>query len=71
MTVLHPAIFAAMTALSPTAPQPYTAIVEPNAGLRQASTVPLPVWMPQPKGPSSSSSTSSGTFTTLRSSATA
>lgn len=30
------------------------------------STVPAPVWMPQPSGPTSSSGISAGIFTTLR-----
>lgn len=67
----QPATTAAMTALSPTAPAPNTAMVLPSSGEREFSTPPAPVWMPQPSGPNSSSGTDGSTLTTLRSVATA
>ena len=66
MIFAHPAIRAAMMALMPTVPQPNTAIDEPNSGLSALSTVPAPVWMPQPIGATTARSTSSyGTLTAL------
>ncbi|VFT75075.1 Uncharacterised protein [Klebsiella aerogenes] len=61
----QPVNFAAMMALSPTAPQPNTTMDSPITGFRRLSTVPLPVWMPQPSGPSRVRSTSGSTTTAL------
>ena len=63
----QPATFAAMIALSPTPPTANTAMLWPGWASSARSTVPAPVWTPQPSGPSNSIGASSGTFTALRS----
>ena len=59
----QPAIFAAISADSPTAPTPNTAMLSPRSGFMALSTAPAPVWPLQASGPSSSSGASSRTFT--------
>ena len=67
MIVVAPTTFAAMMAESPTDPVPKTANEAPAGMASALITAPAPVWIPQAKGPSSSSGTSVGTLTTLRS----
>ena len=50
---LAPAIRAAITALKPTLPTPNTATDCPGRTWKSLRIAPAPVWMPQPKGPSS------------------
>ncbi len=45
-----PATLAAITAASPTEPEPNTAKDCPGRSLSAFSTAPAPVWMPQPSG---------------------
>ncbi len=59
-----------MTAATPTAPAPKTAIDEPGLGCSTLSTPPAPVWKPQPKGPARRRSSDGSIFTTARSGAT-
>src|ERR1700758_5474217 len=58
---------AAITADNPTAPAPATTTVDPGWTSSELNTAPAPVWTPQPSGPTSSTGTSGGNLTTLRS----
>ena len=62
---------AAITAARPTAPTPKIAIELPGSGRSTLNTAPAPVFTPQAKAAATSSGTSSGTFTTLPSVASA
>ena len=55
-----PTMRAAITAERPTPPAPNTARLEPAGGASALSTVPVPVWMPQPSGAASSNGMSAG-----------
>ncbi len=59
--VVHPVTRAAITAASPTAPAPVTAIEEPAGGRSSFRTDPAPVFTPQPSGARASSGTDAGT----------
>ena len=63
----QPAIFAAISADSPTAPTPNTANASPGCGCIVLSTAPAPVCPLQASGPSRSSGASLRTFTAKRS----
>ncbi|MNM97144.1 hypothetical protein D3C81_1096400 [compost metagenome] len=71
MMVVAPATRAASTALSPTAPPPNAAKLLPGVTFSELITAPAPVWMPQPKGPNSSSGAFGLTLTALFSRASA
>ena len=60
-----PSAAAAAIAASPTAPTPYTTRLSSFAGLITLSTVPAPVWKPQPYGASRVRSSSGSTLTQL------
>ena len=66
-----PTMRAAITAERPTPPTPNTARLEPAGGASALSTVPVPVWIPQPSGAASSNGMSRGSTTTLRAETTA
>jgi hypothetical protein len=70
MIVEQPAIAAASTAAMPTAPVPNTARLAPDGTASVFSTAPAPVWMPQPKGATTSSGMWLSIPITLRSRAT-
>ena len=55
-----PATLAPMIPDRPTAPVPATAIVPPRGTASELSTVPAPVCIPQPSGPTSSTGTPAG-----------
>ena len=67
MMIAAPTTRAAITALSPTLPAPKVTKLSPGPTFSAFITAPAPVWMPQPSGPSRSSGMSLGTFTTVRS----
>lgn len=69
MMSVHPFRLAAMMATEPTPPVPKIAIDEPACAFNTLMTAPAPVWIPHPRGPSNSSSTSSPTGTAFRSDA--
>ena len=71
MIVVAPTILAAMTALSPTLPEPKAVKLAPVPIFKAFITEPAPVWMPHPSGPRRSSGRSFGTLTTVRSFASA
>ncbi|MET0931416.1 MAG: hypothetical protein ABWX74_17990 [Aeromicrobium sp.] len=66
MIVVAPATLAAMMAERPTAPVSLTMMLDPADTWSESRTVPAPVWMPQPRGPTSSIGTSVGILTALR-----
>lgn len=59
--VVHPMIRAGITAASPTAPVPVTAIEEPAGGRSSLRTDPAPVFTPQPSSARIPSGTDAGT----------